>query len=130
MNPTPVLFVCEDNQRGISVETPRRWIRDFFSRLEHLRYFEASGDVDSVWDTTALAIQTCRTTRQPTFLRFRCFASGATRAGRGERVLSQEQIEAAEDTARVRQRAAAGGLAASPATCVIVSSTRERVRAA
>ncbi|MEC8496098.1 MAG: thiamine pyrophosphate-dependent enzyme, partial [Planctomycetota bacterium] len=41
MNPTPVLFVCEDNQRGISVETPRRWIRDFFSRLEHLRYFEA-----------------------------------------------------------------------------------------
>ena len=31
--------MCEDNQRGISVETPRRWIRDFFSRLEHLRYF-------------------------------------------------------------------------------------------
>ena len=134
MNPTPVLFVCEDNQRGISVETPRRWIRDFFSRLEHLRYFEASGDVDSVWDTTALAIQTCRTTRQPTFLRLRCHRLwGHAGSDVESAYMSQEQIEAAEAHCPVlgnARRLVETG-AASPATLrAIVSSTRERVRAA
>ena len=134
MNPTPVLFVCEDNQRGISVETPRRWIRDFFSRLEHLRYFEATGDVDSVWDTVALAIQTCRTTRQPTFLRLRCHRLwGHAGTDVESAYMSQEQIEAAEarDPILVNARRLVETGAADPAVLrAIVRSTRERVRAA
>ncbi|MEL6431344.1 MAG: thiamine pyrophosphate-dependent enzyme [Planctomycetota bacterium] len=134
MNPTPVLFVCEDNQRGISVETPRRWIRDFFSRLEHLRYFEATGDVDSVWDTVSLAIQTCRTTRQPTFLRLRCHRLwGHAGSDVESAYMSQEEIEAVEarDPLLANARRLVETGAASPAALrAIVQSTRERVRAA
>ncbi|MEM9378376.1 MAG: thiamine pyrophosphate-dependent enzyme [Planctomycetota bacterium] len=134
MNPTPVLFVCEDNQRGISVETPRRWIRDFFSRLEHLRYFEANGNVDEVWDTVALAIQTCRTTRQPTFLRLRCHRLwGHAGTDVESAYMSQEQIEAAEARDPVlvgARRLVETGAATCDALREIVRTTRERVQGA
>ncbi|MFT6831965.1 MAG: 2-oxoisovalerate dehydrogenase E1 component, partial [Planctomycetota bacterium] len=134
MNPTPVLFVCEDNQRGISVETPRRWIRDFFSRLEHLRYFEASGNVDDIWDTVSLAIQTCRTTRQPTFLRLRTHRLwGHAGSDVESAYMSQQEIETEEskDPVLVNARRLIELGAASPAALrAIVRSTRERVRAA
>lgn len=134
MNPTPVLFVCEDNQRGISVETPRRWIRDFFSRLEHLRYFEANGDVDTVWDTVALAIQTCRTTRQPTFLRLRTHRLwGHAGSDVESAYMSQAQIEEVEARCPVlanAKRLVETGAASPAALRAMVASTRERVRAA
>ncbi len=68
-NPMPILFVCEDNGIGISVETPRRWIRDTFSSFPHLRYFEADGPLDSIWAATEEAVDTCRSLRMPVFLR-------------------------------------------------------------
>ncbi len=68
-NPMPILFVCEDNGIGISVETPRRWIRDTFGSFPHLRYFEADGSLDHIWQVTHEAIDTCRSLRMPVFLR-------------------------------------------------------------
>ena len=65
----PILFVCEDNGVGISVDTPRNWVRDSFASRPHLQYFNAEGELDEVWDVVAQAIQTCRTTRRPVFLR-------------------------------------------------------------
>lgn len=66
--PTPILFVCEDNRIGISVDTPSGWIRERFSSMANVAYFDASGTVDEVWDTAARAIETCRTSRGPVFL--------------------------------------------------------------
>ncbi|MGB0331615.1 MAG: thiamine pyrophosphate-dependent enzyme, partial [Planctomycetota bacterium] len=133
MNPTPVLFVCEDNQRGISVETPRRWIRDFLSRLEHLRYFEASGELEEMWDTVSLAIQTCRTTRQPTFLRLRCHRLwGHAGSDVQSAYMSQEEIEEAEarDPLLTNARRLVECGAATPEQLrEIVRTTRDRVRA-
>jgi 2-oxoisovalerate dehydrogenase E1 component len=60
-NPLPILFVCEDNGIGISTETPNRWIRESFDGHKHLRYLEADGHVDAVWDAVEEAIDTCRT---------------------------------------------------------------------
>jgi 2-oxoisovalerate dehydrogenase E1 component len=68
-NPLPILFVCEDNGIGISTETPNRWIRETFDGHKHLRYMEADGHVDAVWDSVEEAVDTCRTTRAPVFLR-------------------------------------------------------------
>ena len=134
MNPTPVLFVCEDNQRGISVETPRRWIRDFFSRLEHLRYFEASGELEEVWDTVSLAIQTCRTTRQPTFLRLRCHRLwGHAGTDVQSAYMSQAEIEEGEAKVPVltnARRLVESGAATPAQLREILRSTRDRVRAA
>ncbi|MEP7270339.1 MAG: thiamine pyrophosphate-dependent enzyme, partial [Acidobacteriota bacterium] len=68
----PIVFLCEDNGIGISVETPRDWIRDSFGNLPHLAYFEAAGEMDEIWDTTEAAIEHCRRKRSPVFLHLRC----------------------------------------------------------
>jgi 2-oxoisovalerate dehydrogenase E1 component len=70
--PMPILWLCEDNGIGISVETPEGWIRDTFANLPHLAYFEApgvNGELDEVWDAVATAVEHCRRARAPTFLR-------------------------------------------------------------
>ncbi|MBO0722109.1 MAG: MFS transporter, partial [Blastocatellia bacterium] len=66
--PAPILFLCEDNGIGISVETPANWIRDSFCNLPHLRYYEADGTIDEIWDVAEEAIRTCRDSRAPVFL--------------------------------------------------------------
>jgi 2-oxoisovalerate dehydrogenase E1 component len=71
-NPMPILFLCEDNGIGISVDTPRRWIRESFSALPQLRYFEAAGALDEVWETVREAVDTCRGQRMPVFVRLVC----------------------------------------------------------
>jgi 2-oxoisovalerate dehydrogenase E1 component len=70
-NPLPIVFLCEDNGIGISVETPSRWIEDSFGGLRHLRFFNAEGPLDTVWDTVGEALRVCRTERIPVFLRLR-----------------------------------------------------------
>lgn len=64
----PILFLCEDNGIGISVETPRNWIRDSFSNQIYLKYFEAGGEIDEIWDVAQEAVNTCRRSRAPVFL--------------------------------------------------------------
>lgn len=71
-NPMPLLFVCEDNGIGISVDTPRRWIRESFSTLSHMRYFEAEGSLAEIWEVAREAVETCRSQRMPVFLRLVC----------------------------------------------------------
>ena len=57
-NPVPVLFVCEDNGIGLSVDTPRRWVEDTVGALPHLAYFRARGELDEAQSrfTAALVI--------------------------------------------------------------------------
>ncbi len=68
----PILFVCEDNGIGISVETPKNWVRDSFSNRPHLEYFNAEGEIDEVWNVVSSAVDVCRRTRRPVFLRLVC----------------------------------------------------------
>ena len=70
--PVPVLFLCEDNGIGISVHTPDGWIRSQFAARRGIDYFEADGgDLEDAYTTSARAIEHCRRTRRPTFLRLR-----------------------------------------------------------
>jgi 2-oxoisovalerate dehydrogenase E1 component len=64
----PILFLCEDNGIGISVETPRSWIHDSFSNQPYLKYFEAAGEMDEIWDVVREAVNACRRSRAPVFL--------------------------------------------------------------
>ena len=66
--PMPILFLCEDNGGGISVPTPSGWIAETFASQAHLRYVQAAGALDEIWDAAAGAISTVRATRQPVFL--------------------------------------------------------------
>ncbi|MBP1820590.1 MFS transporter [Mycobacterium sp. OAE908] len=70
--PMPLLFVCEDNGIGISVATPRGWIRHTYGNRDGLRYFGADGwDVAATSEAAAAAAEWVRTHRRPAFLHLR-----------------------------------------------------------
>ncbi|HZU96942.1 MAG TPA: thiamine pyrophosphate-dependent enzyme, partial [Planctomycetota bacterium] len=67
--PCPVLFVCEDNGIGISVQTPTGWIETQYSSRAGLHYVFADGtDLAASHDAALEAIETCRYERRPVFL--------------------------------------------------------------
>jgi 2-oxoisovalerate dehydrogenase E1 component len=47
-NPCPILFLCEDNGIGISVDTPAGWIEETYASQSQLRYFRAAGELDEI----------------------------------------------------------------------------------
>jgi 2-oxoisovalerate dehydrogenase E1 component len=70
--PLPILFVCEDNGLGISVQTPSGWIRAAYGAREHLRWFEADGcDLAGAFDVALEAARFVREQRRPAFLHLR-----------------------------------------------------------
>jgi len=133
-NPAPILFVCEDNGIGISVDTPRRWIRDAFSTLPHLRYFEAWGEMDEVHDACADAIDHCRAGRGPVFLHLHCirlWGHAGTDIETAYRTQAEiEAFEAQDPILRNARRLVATGAAAPAELAAIVRDTRARVAAA
>jgi 2-oxoisovalerate dehydrogenase E1 component len=133
-NPMPVLFVCEDNGIGISVETPRRWIRDTFSSFPHLRYVEATGSLDRVWAATKEAIDTCRSLRMPVFLRLvtvRLWGHAGSDIESAYRSPQEIREAEASDPILAGARLLISTGAATPAALrALVAATRERVREA
>lgn len=70
--PVPILFVCEDNGLGISVETPPRWVEETVSGLAHLDYLRADGDPAERRRVVEAAVRRCREARTPVFLHLPC----------------------------------------------------------
>jgi 2-oxoisovalerate dehydrogenase E1 component len=67
--PLPILFVCEDNGIGISVETPAGWIAAAYSTRPGLRYVAADGlDLVEAFERASEAADYVRSTRRPAFL--------------------------------------------------------------
>ena len=67
--PVPILFVCEDNGLGISVNTPSGWIEKRWGSQPGLSYFHADGlDLAATHDAASRAVAHCRSRRAPTFL--------------------------------------------------------------
>jgi 2-oxoisovalerate dehydrogenase E1 component len=70
--PVPVLFVCEDNGRGISVPTPSGWIEASFAGRPGLRYAQAEGtDPVGVHAVTSELAEHVRATGRPALLHLR-----------------------------------------------------------
>ncbi len=133
-NPTPILFLCEDNRVGISVPTPATWIQDIFSGNKHLHYFEAKGDLASVWETAKLAITTCRSTHVPTFLHLRTvrlLGHAGSDVETTYRTLGEiESIEAEDPLLANAQLLVESGAATPGELRALIADTRARVRAA
>jgi 2-oxoisovalerate dehydrogenase E1 component len=67
--PCPILFVCEDNDIGISVRTPAGWIAANYSDRTGLEYIAADGtDVVESYAKSLEAVEYCRRSRSPVFL--------------------------------------------------------------
>ncbi|HET7570174.1 MAG TPA: thiamine pyrophosphate-dependent enzyme [Gammaproteobacteria bacterium] len=70
--PAPIVFVCEDNDTGISVSTPAGWIEANFKTRPGLKYFQADGlDLVDTYAVANAAIDWCRAHRAPVFLHLR-----------------------------------------------------------
>lgn len=67
--PCPILFVCEDNGLGISVETPQGWVEADFANRAGLHYIQADGlDIANGFHAVESAVEYCRAKRAPVFL--------------------------------------------------------------
>jgi 2-oxoisovalerate dehydrogenase E1 component len=132
--PMPILFVCEDNEAGISVRTPAGWIGETYGRQPHLGYWLADGELDEIWDTAAAAISYVRRARRPAFLHLRTVrlwghaGSDAEHAYRSHEEIAE--TERADPLVRNARRLVATGATTAGALEWLVAETRERVMAA
>lgn len=68
-SPMPIVFICEDNNIGISVPTPAGWIEQNYKNRPGLSYVQCDGrSLISVYDGARSAINIARTRRKPVFL--------------------------------------------------------------
>ena len=96
----PVLFSCEDNGFGISVRTPRDWVKESWSNRPHLRYFSAEGtDIASAYDAAVAAAEYVRSSRRPAFLHLRTVRF-LGHAGSDAEIGYRTRAEIGEDMAR------------------------------
>jgi 2-oxoisovalerate dehydrogenase E1 component len=134
--PCPILWLCEDNGTGISVPTPREWVRETYGNMTEMRFFEArrSTEIDQVWDTVKAAVEHCRGTRTPTFLRLatvRLWGHAGSDVETTYHTLQEiEATEARDPILAAARRLIATGAATPDELFEIVRETRERVRAA
>ena len=132
--PMPILFVCEDNGTGISVETPAGWISETFGHQPHLAYACADGELDEVWDSVVDAIGFVRHERRPLFLQLktvRLWGHAGSDAEQGYRTLRQiARTEASDPLLRNARRLIETGAASPGQLRALVADTRRRVMAA
>jgi 2-oxoisovalerate dehydrogenase E1 component len=129
---TPVLFVCEDNGIGISVDTPRRWIAGTYGALPHLRYVAAAGELEQVWSSVGEAVRLCRETRGPVFLHLstvRLWGHAGSDVEAGYRSPSEiAETEARDPLVRHARRLLELGAATPEELAELVADVRRTVR--
>ncbi len=132
--PTPVLFLCEDNGIGISVDTPRNWIRETFSNQAHLDYFRAEGEIDEIYESASAAIARCREGLTPVFLHLntvRLWGHAGSDVETTYHTLEEiAAVEAQDPLLRNAKRLVECGVADGSTLAAIVRETRARVMAA
>jgi len=71
-SPMPLVFVCEDNNIGISVRTPKGWIEANYRSRPGLKYISCDGtDILDALRGAREALYFARTRRKPVFLHFK-----------------------------------------------------------
>jgi 2-oxoisovalerate dehydrogenase E1 component len=96
--PLPLLFVCEDNGIGISVKTPKGWIKASFAHRPGMKYVEADGlDLYAAYAAAREAADYVRTRRRPAFLHLRTVRLyGHAGADLPTTYMRREEVEAEE----------------------------------
>jgi 2-oxoisovalerate dehydrogenase E1 component len=132
--PMPVLFVCEDNQTGISVPTPEGWIEATFANQSHLHYRRAGGELDEIWDAVVEAVHLVRAAREPLFLHLdvvRLWGHAGSDAEQGYRSLEEiSAVEREDPLLRNARRLVDTGAATPDQLRALVADARDRVWAA
>jgi 2-oxoisovalerate dehydrogenase E1 component len=128
----PLLFVCEDNGIGISVETPRGWVETTAQGLPGITYVRAAGELDEVWAAAEHAVELTRRKRTPVFLHVETVRLwGHAGSDLEQAYRTREEILAAEardPVARTARQLLATGAADRDELRELVAATRARVR--
>lgn len=67
--PLPLVFICEDNGLGVSVETPQDWIKSKMACQPNWHYIQADGlSLLTIYYAAKKAEHIARTLKQPVFL--------------------------------------------------------------
>jgi 2-oxoisovalerate dehydrogenase E1 component len=132
--PMPILFVCEDNETGISVRTPAGWIAETYANQPNLRYAYADGELDEIWDVAADVIHFVRQARRPAFLHLktvRLWGHGGSDAEHAYRSAEEiAGIEARDPLLRNARRLIEDGAASPDDLLALLNDTRSRISAA
>ncbi|MGH8225142.1 MAG: thiamine pyrophosphate-dependent enzyme [Gammaproteobacteria bacterium] len=133
--PCPILFVCEDNGIGISVETPAGWVAANFAHRAGLAYFRADGlDLANGYAAVAEAVAYCRSRRAPVFLHLECVRllghAGTDVEVEYRGIERVEEGEAQDPLLFSAETALELGLATSVEILARYEACRERVQAA
>lgn len=68
----PLVFICEDNGRAISVPTPEDWIESQFKHKKFIKYISCDGhNIADVYQAARKAEKLARYEHQPVFLHFK-----------------------------------------------------------
>ena len=71
--PLPLVFICEDNDIGISTPTPKGWVYNNYKDKPGLKYFQCNGlNILETYKTASEAIEYARTHKKPVFLHMKC----------------------------------------------------------
>ena len=133
--PVPILFVCEDNGVGISVQTPPGWVERVWRSYPRITYLKADGcDIVDTFRQARAAVEVCRRQRAPVFLHLELVRLlGHAGADLELAYHSRERIQAAEARDPVlgnSLRAVELGLAPARALLRSYREIGDRVRAA
>ncbi len=132
--PLPILFVCEDNGIGISVNTPPGWIEASFRNRPGMAYFTCSGlDLVEAFSVVSEAVATCRRQRQPVFLHLRTIRmlghAGSDIETEYHTLDEIAQVEAHDPLLYSAQTAIESGVITAGELLAMYEATRVRVRA-
>lgn len=132
--PVPMIFVCEDNGIGISVQTPNHWIENNFSNKPAIKYISADGlNLFDVYQKTREAEQYCRTRRRPVFLHIktvRLMGHAGSDMENNYRSFQQiEEVEFQDPLLHSARLLLENGLATAHDIIDIYEQVREQVRA-
>ncbi|MCP1728048.1 2-oxoisovalerate dehydrogenase E1 component [Natronospira proteinivora] len=133
--PCPILFVCEDNGIGISVQTPAGWIEASFRHRPGIKYFSADGlDLIDTWRATREAEAYVRRNRKPAFLHLklkRLLGHAGTDVESDYRPVEEvEAIEAQDPLLMSAETALESGLMSAEEIESLYESVRARVQKA
>ena len=94
----PLLFLCEDNDIGISTPTPKNWVYNNFKDRAGLKYFYCNGlNALETYQVTQEAAAYARAHKAPVFLHKKCVRLyGHAGPDVQTAYMSQEQVEQAE----------------------------------
>jgi 2-oxoisovalerate dehydrogenase E1 component len=133
--PCPILFVCEDNGIGVSVQTPKGWVAASFRERPGIRYFHADGcDVAAAHAAARAAAAYVRRERQPAFLHLEVVRllghAGSDVESRYRPIADIERDEANDPLLRSASIALDHGLIAPDDLLARYEAARERVHGA